>query len=107
MLCCCLVHRTVGVAEEECNNPPVSAKPESAHVMPATPESAHVMPATPESAHVMPATPESARVMPAMPESAHVMPATPESANVMPAPKIFPKEYFFGGYSICRSLGQD
>ncbi len=118
---------TVGVAEEECNNPPVSAKPESAHVMPATPESAHVMPAmpesahvmpampesahvipaTPESAHVMPATPESARVMPATPESAHVMPATPESAHVMPAPKIFPKEYFLGGYIICRSLGQD
>ncbi len=43
---------TVGVAEEECNNPPVSAKPESPHVMPATPESAHVMPATPESAHL-------------------------------------------------------
>ncbi len=33
---------TMGVAEEECNNPPVSAKPESPHIMPATPESAHL-----------------------------------------------------------------
>ncbi len=36
----------MGVAEEECNNRPVSAKPESAHIMPATPEFAHVMLAT-------------------------------------------------------------
>ncbi len=59
----------MGDAEEECNNRPVSAKPESAHIMPATPEFAHVMLAMPESAHVMPAT------------------------------KISPKEYFLGGYS--------
>ncbi len=59
----------MGVVEEECNNRPVSAKPESAHIMPATPEFAHVMLAMPESAHVMPAT------------------------------KISPKEYFWGGYS--------
>ncbi len=53
---------TVGVAEEERNNPPVSAKPEFAHVMAATPESHRKMAATPESLAKTAAMPESCQV---------------------------------------------
>ncbi len=72
----------VGFAKEERNNPPVSDKPESAHVMPAKPESDNVMPATPESAHVVPATPKSTgpvHVMATLTEPHRKMAATPES----------------------------
>ncbi len=70
----------VGVAKEERNNPPVSAKPESAHVMPATTESAHIVPATPKSTgpvHVMAAMTEPHRKMAATPESRLKWPPRP------------------------------
>ncbi len=82
---------TVGVAEEERNNPPVSAKPESAHVMAATPESHRKMAATPES----------------LAKTATM----PESCQVTAVAKISPRD-FFGGAIVpkllrMRSLGQD
>ncbi len=67
---------TVVVAEEERNNPPVSAKPESAHVTPAAPRPAHVTPAAPRPAIVTPAAPRPAIVtMPAAPGPAIVTPS--------------------------------
>ncbi len=77
---------TVVVAEEERNNPPVSAKPESAHVTPAAPRPAHVTPAAPRPAIVTPAAPRPAIVTPAAPRPAIVtMPAAPGPAIVTPS----------------------
>ncbi len=114
----------VGVAKEERNNPPVSAKPESAHVMPATTESAHIVPATPKSTgpvHVMAAMTEPHRKMAATPESRLKWPPRPSPWPRWP-PRLslaksrlsqrFSQWIFLGGAIVpkvlwMRSLGQD
>ncbi len=65
---------TVGIADEECHYPTVSATPEPANVMPDTPRPTHVMPT---------------KVMPAMPKPAHVMPAAQGPAYIMPVKSKF------------------
>ncbi len=106
----------VGVAKEERNNPPVSAKPESAHVMPATTESAHIVPATPKSTgpvHVMAAMTEPHRKMAATPESWLKWPPRPSlSLAKSRLSQRFSQWIFFGGAIVpkvlwMRSLGQD
>ncbi len=82
----------VGVAKEERNNHPVSAKPESAHIVPATPKSTGPV-------HVMAVMTEPHRKMAATPESLAKMAATPEPCQVTAVAKIFPMDFFWGGYS--------
>ncbi len=102
----------MGVAKEERNNPPVSAKPESAHVMPATTESAHIVPATPKSTgpvHVMAAMTEPHRKMAATPESRLKWPPRPSPWPRWPPRLTLAKSrlsqrfsqwiFFWGGYS--------
>ncbi len=97
----------VGVAKEERNNPPVSAKPESAHIVPATPKSTgpvHVMAVMTEPHRKMAATPESRLKWPPRPSP---WPRWPPRLSLAKSrlSQRFSQWIFLGGLWYPRSCG--
>ncbi|KAI2655097.1 Protein piccolo [Labeo rohita] len=95
---------TVGIANEEPCNPPVSpnfsvmsgivsimsepshakpAKPKPVHVMPAKPKPAQVISTKPRPAHITSAAPGPVHITSARPQPAHAMPAAPDPRNAL------------------------